>query len=426
VSPHLWYLLAGLIFVLMATGTTVLKRLPLTTSIIYLAVGFILGPSCTGVLSIDLLSQSVLLEHLAEAAVIISLFTTGLKLRLPLSDKRWLLVVRLAGPSMLVTIALVTAASVLFLDLPIGAGILLGAVMAPTDPVLASDVQVVDPADRNRLRFSLTGEAGLNDGMAFPFVMLGIGLLGLHELGHFGWRWITIDLIWAIVGGLLIGWTLGHAVGRLIVFLRKRHQESVGLDDFVALGLIALAYGLSLWVYAYGFLAVFAAGLALRTIERTSSNPSAEPEEAGIDKALATDPQKAPAQMASAVLIFNEQLERIAEVIVVVVLGILLSGTEFTLRGVLFSLALLFILRPIAVYAGLLGVKTSRPQFWLTAWFGIRGVGSLYYLTYAMNQGMDPSLAQELGMLTVLTIALSITLHGITATPLMKRYGKAA
>jgi len=425
-TPHLWYLLAGLLFVLMATGTTVLKRLPLTTSIIYLAVGFVLGPRCTGILSINLLSHSTLLEHLTEAAVIISLFTTGLKLRVPFGDKRWLLAVRLAGPSMLVTITLVTAASVLFLDLPIGAGILLGAVMAPTDPVLASDVQVVDPADRNRLRFSLTGEAGLNDGMAFPFVMLGIGLLGLHDLGQFGWRWITVDLIWAIVGGLLIGWALGHAVGRLILFLRKRHQESVGLDDFVALGLIALAYGLSLWAHAYGFLAVFAAGLALRTIERTSSDPSAEPEAAGIDKALATDPEKAPAYMASAVLIFNEQLERIAEVVVVVVLGILLSGTEFTLRGVLFSLTLLFILRPIAVYAGLLGVKTSRPQFWLTAWFGIRGVGSLYYLTYAMNQGMDPSLAQELGMLTIVTIALSITLHGITATPLMKRYGKVA
>ena len=124
--------------------------------------------------------------------------------------------------------------------MPLGAAILLGGLLAPTDPVLAADVQVEHPGDRDRLRFSLTGEAALNDGSAFPFVMLGLGLLGLHELGAFGWRWLAFDVVWAVRGGLAIGWLLGMLVGRLVLYLRRTHKEAVGLDDFLGLGLIAL------------------------------------------------------------------------------------------------------------------------------------------------------------------------------------------
>lgn len=179
-----WYLLAGLLFLVMGVGSTALKRLPITTSIVYLLVGLALGPTFLDVLRLDVITHSRLLEHLSEAAVLISLFTAGLKLRTPLSNKRWLLPLRLAGPSMIVTVGLVTLVSVFVLGLPVGAGVLLGAVLAPTDPVLASDVQLSDPNDRDRLRFTLTGEAAINDGAAFPFVMLGLGLLGLHEMGN--------------------------------------------------------------------------------------------------------------------------------------------------------------------------------------------------------------------------------------------------
>ena len=160
-----------------------------------------------------------------------------------LSDGRWLLPLRLAILSMLVTVALVAGVGVLALGLPLGAAILLGGILAPTDPVLASDVQVANPGDRDRLRFALTGEAGLNDGTAFPLVMLGLGLLGLHDIGSFGWRWLAVDVIWAVTAGVAIGAVLGTAVGRLVLYLRRTHKEAVGLDNFLALGLVGLAYG---------------------------------------------------------------------------------------------------------------------------------------------------------------------------------------
>jgi sodium/hydrogen antiporter len=141
------------------------------------------------------------------------------------------------------------------LGLPWGVGIIVGAILAPTDPVLASDVQVEHPFDQNRLRFALTGEASLNDGTAFPFLMLGLGLLGLHDLGSGLWRWVTVDVLWATTAGLGVGGALGTAVGELVLYMRRTHREAVGLDDFLALGLIALAYGIAMACHASGFLA---------------------------------------------------------------------------------------------------------------------------------------------------------------------------
>ena len=162
---------------------------------------------------------------------------------LGLSDGRWLLPLRLAIVSMLVTVALIAGAGVAWLGLPLGAAILLGGILAPTDPVLASDVQVAEPTDRDRLRFALTGEAGLNDGTAFPFVLLGLGLLGLHDLGDSLWRWLAVDVLWGVGIGIGIGAALGTLVGRFVLYLRRTHKEAVGLDNFLALGLIGLTYG---------------------------------------------------------------------------------------------------------------------------------------------------------------------------------------
>lgn len=250
---------------------TVLKRLPLTTSLLYLVVGILLGPFFLGLIQFDPVQEPALLEKVTEVAVVISLFTTGLKLRLPLSDKGWRLPLRLALVSMTITVGLVALIGVVGLNLPLGAAVLLGAIVAPTDPVLASDVQSEHPWDVDSLRFGLTGEAGLNDGTAFPFVMLGLGLLGLHEIGEFGWRWLALDVLWASAGGLGVGGVLGTLVGRLVLYLRGEHKEAVGTDDFLALGLIAFSYGSALLIGAYGFLAVFAAGIALRRIERDHS-----------------------------------------------------------------------------------------------------------------------------------------------------------
>ena len=170
----------------MALGGSVLKRLPLTTSVLYLAVGFGLGPHGADLLDLDPLDDARLLEHLTEVAVLISLFTAGLNMRVDFRDRRWLVPLRLAFGSMAITVGLIAAVGWSALGLSLGAAILLGAILAPTDPVLASEVQLNDPMDRDTLRFSLTGEAGFNDGTAFPFVMLGLGILGRPRAGHRG------------------------------------------------------------------------------------------------------------------------------------------------------------------------------------------------------------------------------------------------
>jgi hypothetical protein len=159
----------------------------------------------------------------------------------------------LATLTMVASVALIALVGVVLLGLPLGAAVVLGAVLAPTDPVLASEVQVANPRDQDRVRFSLTGEAALNDGTAFPFVMLGLGLLGLHELGPGGLRWLAVDVVWAATVGLALGAALGTGIGRLVIWLRARSREPIGLEDFLALGLIALAYGSALLVHAYGF-----------------------------------------------------------------------------------------------------------------------------------------------------------------------------
>ena len=193
-----------------------------------------------------------------------------------LGDGRWLLPLRLAVVSMIVTVALIAAAGVAWLGLSLGAAILLGGILAPTDPVLAADVQVAEPTDRDRLRFSLTGEAGLNDGTAFPFVLLGLGLLGLHDLGASLWRWLAVDVLWGVGAGIDIGAALGTLVGRFVLYLRRTHKEAVGLDNFLALGLIGITYGLASWPHGYGFLAVFAAGVALRRTRAAGQRRAAQ------------------------------------------------------------------------------------------------------------------------------------------------------
>ena len=425
----IWALIAGVIFTVMALSGTLLKRLPLSTSMLYLLVGFVLGPAGFALLEPDPIGDHGVLEVIAEAAVLVSLFAVGLKLTLPWSDHRWRAALRLATLSMLITVASLAALGVVLFDLPIGAAILLAAILAPTDPVLASDVQLSDPNDRDSVRFSLTGEGGLNDGAAFPFVMLGLALLGLRDAGDGYLRWITLDLVWAVVGGLAIGVLCGYAIGKLVLHLRTRHQEAVGLDEFLMLGLIGLAYGAAQIASTYGFLAVFAAGLALQRSQRTSTAAASatvkeiESELSGSDKEKrATDPKLAGAYMTQAVRGFNEQLERIVEVAIVVIVGAMLTSIDLPQNSVLYLVLLFFIVRPVAVWLGLAGLSMPRDQKLLIAWFGIRGIGSIYYLMFAMSQGLQASSAQLMASIVLTAVAVSIVFHGISVTPLMNLY----
>lgn len=430
-----WYLLVGALLVLMALAGSVLKRLPLTSAMFYMAVGLGLGPLGFGMLRVDIIEHAPLLERLTEAAVVISLFTAGLKLRLPLTDRRWRPAMRLASIAMALTVGLVAAIAHYGLGLSLGAAVLLGAVLAPTDPVLASDVQVEHAHDREDVRFALSGEAGLNDGTAFPFVMLGLGLLGVHELGTGGLRWFAIDVLWAIGAGLGVGTLCGALIARLVLYLRKEHSEAVGLDDFLALGLIGLSYGAAILIHSYGFLAVFAAGLALRRVEREHSeeNGAAAAEAPGADAASeppteddATHPERAPAVMASAVLAFNEQLERIGEVAMVLILGAMLARVSWTAQPLLWLIPVMLLgVRPAATFLGLLATRTSLGQRAIIGWFGVRGIGSLYYLAYALTHGLSGDEAATVANITLAVVAVSVVIHGISVTPLMARYSRA-
>ncbi|MBA2548265.1 MAG: cation:proton antiporter [Burkholderiaceae bacterium] len=430
----IWALIAGAIFTVMALSGTLLKRLPLSTSMLYLIAGFALGPAGLALLDPSPSADHAILEIVVEAAVLISLFAVGLKLTLPLSHGRWRAPLRLATLSMLITIALLSAIGIVLFDLAPGAAILLAAILAPTDPVLASDVQLADPNDRDAVRFSLTGEGGLNDGAAFPFVMLGLGLIGLRDPGAGLWRWLTFDLIWATAGGLAIGAICGYAIGKLVLYLRTEHKEAVGLDEFLMLGLVGVAYGAAQLASTYGFLAVFAAGLALQRSQRQATGASSQraaakvadqPLEVGSTERkeeLATDPKLAGAYMTQAVRGFNEQLERIVEVAIVVIVGAMLTLIDLPGNGVVFLLLLFFVVRPVAVGIGLIGLQMPRDQRLLIGWFGIRGIGSIYYLLFAIGQGLPAADTQLMLSIVLTAVAASIVVHGISVTPLMKLY----
>ena len=330
---------------------------------------------------------------------------------------------------MVITVALVTAVGVWLLGLPLGAAVLLGGILAPTDPVLASDVQVRTPGEPERLRFSLSAEGGLNDGTAFPFVLLGLGLLGAGDLGPGLWRWVAVDVLWAVAAGLVVGSALGTAVGRLVLHLRREHHEGLGAEEYLALGLIALAYGAAVMVSAYGFLAVFAAGVAFRRVEsRESGSQEAtwvgRPRDEREAEALQTHPEHAPKQLAQSVLSFNEQLDRWAEVAVVLLVGGLLPAAELSLAAGAVVAILLLVIRPLSIFVGLAGRGTTGVQRRLIAWFGIRGIGSIYYLAYAANHGLPAGMVGQLGGITLLAVAASIAVHGVSATPLMRRYAR--
>ena len=430
-SFAIWALIIGAILISMALMGTLLERLPLSPGILYLALGYALGPAGFALMAPDPLRYSADLERMAEVALLISLFAVGLKLGVPLRDKRWYLPLRLAFPSMALTVLFVAVIGMFVMGLPAGAALLLAAILAPTDPVLASDVQVEDSSDRDRLRFGLTAEGGLNDGAAFPVVLLALGMLGLHDLGGAGWRFVAVDVLWSIAGGLAIGGALGALIGKLVLYLRTRHKEAVGLDEFVALGLIAVAYGVAQLSLASGFLAVFAAGLALQRIkERSKEDKPSSAAKAKIlgaesEKELATHARHAGTYMMEAVQGFNGQLERIAELVVVMVAGAMMSYTYIPPRAVWFLLLLFLFARPASVWLGLLGATTvSRDQRILISWFGIRGVGSIFYLMYAINHGLPQPLANELIAITLTTVVASILFHGISVTPLMSLYAR--
>ncbi|MDZ7594670.1 MAG: cation:proton antiporter [Thiobacillus sp.] len=423
-----WFLLVGGLLLARGLTSPMLQRLPVTPAIVYLAVGLLVGPTVLNLFHFNPLKESALLEVLTEVVVLISLFSAGVKMPVPFSFARWRTPILLASVSMAVSVGLVAAFAYYLLGLPLGAGVLLGAILAPTDPVLATDVQTRHPGDRDRLRFTLTCEAGMNDGSAFPFVMLGMGLLGLHELGEFGLRWALVDVLWATVAGVAIGVVSGAALAHLGRKLRGNPPRHKLMDDFLGLGLIGVVYGLSVLVDAWGFLAVFFAAVALRQTElklaRADLNHPNPPPTVPIElEAAIAVPENEPAPTVSeGSLIFKEHLERLSELMLILLIGGTLFLDSWSWRAVGLALFLFVVARPLSVLVGLLGTRTLWPTRGMVGWFGVRGIGSLYYLMFAIQHGLPEDLALDLIQLTLIAVALSILVHGTSVKPLMSQF----
>jgi len=423
-----WFMLVGGLLLVMGLTSSILKRSPVTSAIIYLAVGMLVGPTVLNLFHFNPLKEAALLEVLTEVAVLISLFSAGVKMPVPFSFVRWRAPLLLATVSMTLSVAMVAAFAHFVLRLPLGAAVLLGAIVAPTDPVLATDVQIRHPGDRDQLRFTLTCEAGMNDGSAFPFVMLGMGLMGLHELGDFALNWVLVDVLWATLGGIAIGIGAGIALARLGWKLRREPFKHELMDDFLGLGLIGVVYGLAVLVHAWGFLAVFFAAVALRQTELMLAKADLDSidgrttqEIVRIDSNAYPDPEPLPT-VSEGSLVFKEHLERLSEVVLILLIGGTLFLNSWSWNAVGLAVFLFLVARPISVLAGLVGSRTPWRIRGMTGWFGVRGIGSLYYLMYAIQHGLPETLALELMQLTLIVVALSILLHGISVKPLMGRF----
>ncbi|WLI09871.1 MULTISPECIES: sodium:proton antiporter [Pseudomonas] len=435
-----WVAVLGAVLLTLALTSSYLRWMPVTTSAVCLALGVAIGPAGLGLLKLDIKDAAVWMEHLTEVAVLFSLFVCGLKLRLPLKDLRWRVAFGLAGPVMILTIIGVCLLLHYGFALAWGPSLLIAAILAPTDPVLASLVQVNDARDYDSVRFGLSGEAGLNDGIAFPFVIL--GLLFVQQSGdNSAWlgEWVLKSLLWAVPAGLFIGYWMGHGIGRLTLSMRIRNADStISPNDYLTLALIALAYVAAEEIQAYGFLSVFAAGLGLRQAEVKSTGDARIPAEhlvqpvvghQNVEPAAAVhgdvtnlpETQVAAGIMMGDMLAFGSLVERAMEVFLVTLLGVVLVG-HWDWRALVVALVLFCAIRPLCVWLMPWGRLLDDRQRLLIGWFGIRGIGSFYYLFYAPNHDLAPAAATLCTDLTLSVVALSILAHGISTQPMLARY----
>ncbi|MFZ0268327.1 cation:proton antiporter [Caulobacter sp.] len=401
-DPYLLFLLGlGVVVLLVAWLPMALSRLPLSLAILCVLIGVVVFQGDMLSFRPDPLRFSTLTERLTEIVVIVSLMGAGLKIDRRIGWRRWGSSWRLIAITMPLSIVAVTLMGVHGLGLTLASALLLGGALAPTDPVLASDVQVGPPrsGEDGEARFALTSEAGLNDGFAFPFVHLAvaIALAGGTVSQGLATHWLAVDVLWRVAAGVGVGWAVGKALG-WATFKAPHARISGTGDGLVALGATLVAYGVAEAAHGYGFLAVFVAALALRATERDH-------------------------QFHEAMHDFAEQVERLLMMLVLVLLGGAVAGgllNSLTWKEAAFGLALVFIVRPLAGWIGLIGAPHSGRERAVVAFFGIRGIGSFYYLAYGLNHG-DFHGWDRLWAIAGFVVLCSIVVHGVTATPLMSR-----
>lgn len=434
-----WIAAAGVLLLASALTSGWIRRLPITSFWIFLAAGIAFGPWAWDELRLDVPAHAPWLSLATELSLVVSLFVTGLKLRLPLRDPTWRVCVRLALPGMLLCIGGVMLAMHELFGLGWPLALMCGAMIAPTDPVLASIVSVDDAADHDGLRFALSGEAGLNDGAALPFLVLGLlwaRFAGAPSSGELQ-RWLLHEVVWSLPVGLAIGAAIGWLSGLLGTRTRQVTNETAP-SDFLALAIILLVFAAAHWLSASVFLAAFAAGVGLRRAElqivakhpysvagedlQQDDHDVHPPAELLIERNRLGGKEVGPAEsiglVVSDALSFGDTLERLLAVILVFVAGVALadywSGTAIAAAMLLF-----LVVRPLSVYLATMGSRLPTPRRWLMGWLGVRGVGTINYLAYALNHDLRGRDATMLANLAITTVVLSVILHGVTAQPLM-------
>lgn len=392
----------GFLVLLTAWLPMLLRELPLSLPIVCVGIGAIIFvlPGAPGVAPHPN-DHPVLTERLTEFVVIVALMGAGLKLDRALDWARAAITWRLLAIAMPLTIFLIALLAHVLLGLPSAAAILLASALAPTDPVLASDVQVGPPGEgeEDEVRYALTAEAGLNDGLAFPFVNLAIALSVASQTGDSWLRdWLLIDVVWKLTAGAAVGWLIGRGLGWLTFRLPRRAKLSRTGDGFVALGITAMAYGITEMAHGYGFVAVFIAAITFRSVERRHSYHHHLHD-------------------------FIEQLERLLMMVLLVLFGGALSAggllSATTWEVILFALITIFVVRPISGWLSLLGRVEPPEEKAIISFFGIRGLGSAYYLAYGLTHASFDQ-QELLWSATSIVVLISILLHGATVTPVMR------
>ncbi|WFU12427.1 cation:proton antiporter (plasmid) [Rhizobium sp. CB3090] len=394
----------GLVVLLTAWLPMVLKRMPLSFPICCVAIGMLLAWSpFTPLPSMNPLENRELAEHLSEIVVIVALMGAGLKIDRPLGWARWAITWRLLGIAMPLSIFAIAVLGWSLLGLGAASALLLGAALAPTDPVLAADVQVGPPqtGEEDDIRFALTSEAGLNDGLSFPFVMAAIAIASQPAFGSDAgwiWHWLAVDILWKLASGIVMGWIIGQFLGYLTFKVPEAGRIAKTGDGLAALGFTCLAYSATELVHGYGFVAVFVTALTLRSVERHSSFHGELHD-------------------------FGEQLERLLMMLLLVCFGsviaegAILSHIDWRIAAV--AVMTLAIVRPISGWISLIGAVQPRAEKAIVSIFGIRGLGSIYYLAYASGKASFEHI--EIVWNTVFLIVLiSVAAHGIAVTPVMR------
>lgn len=399
-DPYILFLLGlGAAILLVSWAPVGLKPLPLTLAILCVVLGVVIFS--TGLLSFnpDPRTWDTATERLTELVVIISLMGAGLKIDRPLGWRRWASTWRLLAIAMPLTIVAVAWLGLAGLGFSLAMALLLGAAMAPTDPVLAADVQVGPPqsGDEDEVRFALTSEAGLNDALAFPFVHLAIlaAAGGLATTGALT-DWFTVKVGWKLLAGAGVGVLCGLVFGRL-VFRRSKEAARFG-DGLVALAATLLAYAAAELAHGYGFLAVFICALTLRARERDHDFHQEMHD-------------------------FSDQIERLLMMLLLVLFGGALANgllASLTWIDALVGLAVVFVVRPVAGMIAMIGSRQPMRERLLLSFLGIRGVGSVYYVAYALNHGEFGD-SERLWAVVGFIILVSILVHGVTAAPLLRR-----